>query len=86
MDRQHLTRAHCTAGVITALIVGFCLCGNSRAGLYGDEGKDVTTGDLNNQDYWWTRWDMMMLDYAIKQHQPEGRHCGGSGQHEPAAG
>ena len=47
----------------------------SRAagGLYGDEGKDVKTGDIESQDYWWTKFDMMMLDLAIKQHQPEGR-------------
>lgn len=41
-------------------------------GLYGDEGKTVTTGDLNNQDYWWAKYDAMMLELAIKQHQPEG--------------
>src|SRR5205823_2423488 len=45
----------------------------ARAGLYGDEGKDVTTGDINSQDYWWTKFDMMMLDLAVKQHQPEGK-------------
>src|SRR4051794_21231136 len=45
-----------------------------RAGLYGDDGKkDVTTGDIDSQDYWWTKWDMMMLDFALKQHQPEGK-------------
>jgi hypothetical protein len=42
-------------------------------GLYGDEGKNVKSGDLNSQDYWWTKFDMMMLDMAIKQHQPQGR-------------
>jgi hypothetical protein len=41
-------------------------------GLYGDEGKNVVTGDLNNQDYWWSKFDAMMLEIAIKQHQPEG--------------
>ncbi|HZZ44725.1 MAG TPA: hypothetical protein VFE58_17445 [Tepidisphaeraceae bacterium] len=44
----------------------------TRAGLYGDEGKDIQKGDLNDQDYWWTKYDMMMLDLAMKQHQPEG--------------
>lgn len=43
------------------------------AGLYADEGKDVTSGDLNSQDYWWTKFDALMLDLALKQHQPEGR-------------
>jgi hypothetical protein len=45
----------------------------SRAGLYGDEAANTTGGALNDQDYWWTKFDMMMLDLAIKQHQPEGR-------------
>lgn len=47
--------------------------GAARAQLYGDEGKSATKGDLNNQDYWWTKFDMMMLDIAMKQHQPQGR-------------
>jgi hypothetical protein len=42
-------------------------------GLYGDEGKNATGGELNNQDYWWAKFDDMMLDLAIQQHQPEGR-------------
>jgi hypothetical protein len=41
-------------------------------GLYGDEGKTVTSGELNDQDYWWAKFDAMMLELAIKQHQPEG--------------
>jgi hypothetical protein len=41
-------------------------------GLYGDEGKNVTSGDLNNQDYWWAKFDAMMLEIAVKEHQPEG--------------
>ena len=45
----------------------------SAQGLYGDPGKDVKSGDLNNQDYWWSKYDAMMLELAIKQHQPEGR-------------
>ncbi len=28
---------------------------------------------MNNQDYWWSKFDAMMLEIAIKQHQPEGR-------------
>src|SRR5205814_1045434 len=46
---------------------------HAAPGLYGDEGKDVTKGDLNNQDYWWAKYDATMLELAIKQHQPEGR-------------
>ncbi len=44
-----------------------------KAGLYADEAKNATNGELNDQDYWWTRFDVMMLDLALKQHQPEGR-------------
>ena len=44
-----------------------------KAGLYGDEAKNATSGELNDQDYWWTKFDAMMLDIALKQHQPEGR-------------
>src|SRR5881628_3367077 len=47
--------------------------GSSSAGFYGHEAANATTGELNDQDYWWTKFDMMMLDLAIKQHQPEGR-------------
>src|SRR5882757_5014320 len=41
-------------------------------GLYGDAGKTATSGDLNDQDYWWAKFDAVMLELAIKQHQPEG--------------
>jgi hypothetical protein len=56
----------CAASLL--LITGLC-----RAGLYGDDAKNASKGELNDQDYWWTKFDMMMLDLAIKQHQPEGR-------------
>ena len=42
-------------------------------GLYADDTKDKTSGDLNDQDYWWAKWDAKMLDEAIKTRQPEGR-------------
>ena len=61
----------CGLAVTCALIL-LANPGSSRAGLYGDEAKNATTGELNDQDYWWTKFDMMMLDLAIKQHQPEG--------------
>jgi len=57
--------------VIYALIF-FVNPASSSAGLCGDEAKNATTGELDDQDYWWTKFDMMMLDLAIKQHQPEG--------------
>lgn len=42
------------------------------AGLYDDE-KNVKEGELNDRDYWQAKWDMMMLDLALKQRQPEGK-------------
>jgi len=45
----------------------------AHVGLYDDNNADTKTGDLNSQDYWWTKFDAMMLDLAVKQHQPEGR-------------
>jgi hypothetical protein len=44
----------------------------AHAQLYGDK-KNITKGDLNDQDFWWSKYDDMMLDLALKQHQPEGR-------------
>lgn len=62
------------ATLLLAVAAFGCLFVPARgAGLYADEGKDVTSGDLNSQDYWWTKFDAMMLDLALKQHQPEGR-------------
>lgn len=59
-----------------SLLLGLVLAITSlsaSAGLYGDPGKDAKSGDLNDQDYWWTKYDMTMLDLCMKQHQPEGR-------------
>jgi hypothetical protein len=64
---RHFTLA---TTIAAALLV---IPSDSAQGLYGDPGKDVTTGDLNNQDYWRSKYDAMMLELAIKQHQPEGR-------------
>jgi hypothetical protein len=55
-----------------AVVVGLVFAAPAFGQLYGD-GKDVTQGELNDQDYWWARFDLMMLDVAQKQHQPEGR-------------
>jgi hypothetical protein len=44
-----------------------------RVGLYDSNDATVTSGELNSQDYWWTKFDAMMLEIALKQHQPEGR-------------
>jgi hypothetical protein len=59
--------------IVVFALLGFVISPPTRAGLYGNEGKDVTGGELNDQDYWWAKYDAMMLDLALKQHQPEGR-------------
>ena len=41
-------------------------------GLYADEGKDKTSGDIKDQDYFWAKWDAKNLEDAIKSRQPEG--------------
>src|SRR5579883_1532228 len=46
---------------------------SATAGLYDEGAKTQTLGELNSQDYWWSKYDMMMLDIALQQHQPEGR-------------
>jgi len=57
-----------------ALVAALLAVPSGRAqGLYSDEDKNVTTGELNNQDYWWAKFDAMMLELAVKQHQPEGK-------------
>jgi hypothetical protein len=58
--------------IVAALAATIAIPSGRAQGLYGDEGKNVTTGDLNNQDYWWAKYDAMMLELAIKTHQPEG--------------
>jgi len=66
--------ARITIAAWIVIICGYFLTGTAaHAGLYDDESKNVTSGDLKDQDYWWTKYDMMMLDMALKQHQPEGR-------------
>lgn len=58
---------------VAAMLLGSVTLTSGRAaGLYGGGDKDLTTGELNSQDYWWTKFDMTMLDLAIKQRQPEG--------------
>jgi hypothetical protein len=47
--------------------------GTLHAGLYDADIKDVTSGDIADQDYWWAKFDHEMLDLAVKQRQPEGR-------------
>jgi hypothetical protein len=69
-------------GIATTGAVGLCgaavltlsSSGPARAaGLYDDENKEVKKDELNDQDYWWAKFDAMMLELAVKQRQPEGR-------------
>jgi len=57
---------------VALALVALFVPASARAGLYDDD-KKVNSGELNDRDYWQARWDMMMLDYAIKQKQPEGK-------------
>ena len=60
--------------VVCLLVLVGTMAWQSRAGLYEDQDpKNVKSGDINDQDYWWTKYDLMMLDIAMKQHQPEGQ-------------
>jgi hypothetical protein len=55
------------------VILCFLITAPSLAGLYDADSKEAKTGDIADQDYWWIKYDMMMLDLAIKTKQPEGR-------------
>ncbi len=59
--------------VVALATVGLLYAPAAKAGLYDDKNPEITTGDLNSQDYWWTKYDAMMLELALKEHQPEGR-------------
>src|SRR5258706_13282713 len=60
------------AAVVSLTTFTFAARAEEKKGLYADEGKDKTTGDLKDQDYWWAKWDAKMLEHAIKTRQPEG--------------
>lgn len=60
-------------GLQPAIVSGASSAPLIRIGLYDSNAGDITTGELNSQDYWWTKYDAMMLEIALKQHQPEGR-------------
>src|SRR5258707_15666697 len=61
------------AAMGTLVVSDFARAGGGGKGLYADDTKDKTTGDLDDQDYWWTKWDAKMLEEAVKTRQPEGR-------------
>lgn len=78
---KKLTRTHALL-LIAALTPGLSYLSTAATtapdglqvvGLYDSNSGDITSGELNSQDYWWTKFDAMMLDLALKQHQPEGR-------------
>jgi len=58
--------------IVCLAALGFNAAAEEKKGLYADEGKDKTTGDLKDQDYWWAKWDAKCLEDAIKTRQPEG--------------
>ncbi len=65
MRRTHLSMLALVLCVLTPVV--------ALAGLYDDDVKNLKSGDLNDRDYWQAKFDIMMLDMAIKQRQPEGR-------------
>jgi hypothetical protein len=73
---RHIARFACLLGCafgLSCLLARPAFAADEKGkGLYADEGKDATKGDLDDQDYWWARWDAKMLEDAIKTHQPEG--------------
>lgn len=64
--------SHCTISAVL-MATPFAAPLLQGQGLYGDDGKKAVAGELNDQDYWWSKFDAMMLEIAISQHQPEGR-------------
>lgn len=67
-------KSRIVAGLITVLAASVVSAAPAKKkGLYADEDAKVTSGDLNDQDYWWAKFDVMMLEEAIKTRQPEGR-------------
>src|SRR5262249_3508931 len=60
----------CVAGGI-ACALALVMAPPAHGQLYGDK-KELTQGELNEQDYWWAKFDDMMLDLALEQHQPDG--------------
>jgi hypothetical protein len=42
----------------------------ARGGLYDDE-KKITSGDIRDLDYWHAKFYYLMLEEAIRTHQPE---------------
>jgi len=53
-----------------SMLVLFLGAGVARAGLYDDE-KKITSGDVMDLDYWHAKFYHMMLEAALKSHQPE---------------
>jgi hypothetical protein len=58
--------------VISMLLVSLAFVGNSiaQAGLYNDE-KKIASGDIKDLDYWHAKYYHLMLQAALKSHQPE---------------
>lgn len=57
---------------VVALLASTAGAAEAKRGLYADEDQKVTGGDLHDQDYWWAKFDAMMLEEAIRTRQPEG--------------
>jgi hypothetical protein len=63
-------RSVVTVLLVASALVAFSTCAD---GLYADDAKAIKDGDVCDRDYFQAKFDMMMLDMAIKQRQPEGK-------------
>jgi len=55
---------------ITAVALFLLTVTTARASLYDDE-KKITAGDIKDLEYWHAKFYQLMLEEAIKTHQPE---------------
>jgi len=62
----------CAFGLLSLTAPAARAADEKGKGLYANDAKEATKGDLDDQDYWGARWDARMLEEAIKTRQPEG--------------
>lgn len=71
-SREKLMNARVSVFCVVALLASTAAAAGAKKGLYAEEDAKVTAGDLHDQDYWWAKFDAMMLEEAIRTRQPEG--------------
>lgn len=68
-----LSAVRLSFSLVAAVLVVGGLAQAAPKGLSAEEARAVTSGDLDDQDYWWAKFDARMLEDAVRTHQPEGR-------------